>query len=53
VRVHGAYALRPGVSTIADSQGNDASGKKIPSPRRVAQEGYMATPICHHELAEI
>jgi hypothetical protein len=36
-----------------NSQGNSTSGKKKPSPRRVAQEGFMATSVSRHEPTDI
>ena len=46
-------ALRSEVSAIEDSHDDKTTGTEKPSPRRVAQEGFMATPVRRHEPTDI
>jgi hypothetical protein len=52
-----AQPTRPdaGLSTVRaleDRQDDPTTGKKKPSPRRVAQEGFVAESACRHEQTD-
>jgi hypothetical protein len=49
----GRNALLSNVSALDESQDKNTTGKKKPSPRRVAQEGFMAASVCRQEQTDV